>query len=140
MDDNTIKTSDDDTADSGGGGDDPDSSDEDDSDPEEEEQITNPGEAWAYFIALCNLNEENITALNGMGYHTTNDIEFFGGSESNENPTMTQAGIPHATVLKINIFATFLFLRGDFNKCGDLQSMAVYNRNYSKTKITQSSD
>ena len=53
---------------------------------------------------------------------------------------MTQAGIPDATVLKINIFATFLFLRGDFNKGGDLRSMDVYNRNYSKTKIIQSSD
>ena len=83
-DDNTSNTSDDDTADSGGGGDKPDSSDNNDSDPEEEEQNTNPGEAWAYFIALCNLNEENIAALNGMGYHTTNDIELFGGSESNE--------------------------------------------------------
>ena len=60
--------------------------------------------------------------------------------EKNENSTVTQANIPHATVLKIGIFVRFLFLRRNLNKCVDLLYMAVYNRNNSRSKSTQDYD
>ena len=103
-DDKKKKDSDDNTSESGGGGDDPNSRDEDDSDSEDEEQLTNSNKAWDFFVAVCNITHDIITALNGMGYHTTREIELFGGTETNENSTMTQANINHATVLKIGIF------------------------------------
>ena len=77
-DDKNKKDSYNDTSDSWEGRDNPNYRSEGNSDSKDEEQLTNPDEAYSFFVAICNLVSVIITALNGMGYHTTGDIESFG--------------------------------------------------------------
>ena len=76
-------------------------------------------------------------ALGDLGYHTVDDLEILGSATTVSIVMLTGTTTPHATAMRIAIFAKFLYLLGYFKRNSTLPLVAPHNN---KTKHPDTND
>jgi len=113
-----------------------DSSEDDESTDSESESETNsddeagydePGKIWDHFVDMCKLTQTNLNILAKAGYTTADHLEALAFDGKVDTSGLVEAGIDQPVATNIGTYAKFLFLRGNFEECKTIRSMARFN-------------